>query len=49
VAGTTHDRDTVEFSRTLAFTDGLFAIAATRWSSTWRCWKPEGADELLPG
>jgi TMEM175 potassium channel family protein len=29
VASTTYDRDSVEFSRTLAFTDGLFAIAAT--------------------
>jgi uncharacterized membrane protein len=29
VAGTIYDRDSVEFSRTLAFTDGLFAIAAT--------------------
>jgi uncharacterized membrane protein len=29
VASPTYDRDTVEFGRTLAFTDGLFAIAAT--------------------
>jgi uncharacterized membrane protein len=29
VARRTYDRDTAEFSRTLAFTDGLFAIAAT--------------------
>jgi TMEM175 potassium channel family protein len=29
VPGPTYDRDSVEFSRTLAFTDGLFAIAAT--------------------
>jgi uncharacterized membrane protein len=29
VASPAYDRDTVEFSRTLSFTDGLFAIAAT--------------------
>jgi uncharacterized membrane protein len=29
VAETTYDRDSVEFARTLSFTDGLFAIAAT--------------------
>jgi hypothetical protein len=34
------NRDSVEFARVLAFSDGLFAIVAKRW-------KPEGADELL--
>jgi uncharacterized membrane protein len=29
VLGRTYDRDSVEFNRTLAFTDGLFAIAMT--------------------